>query len=360
MTLLCCSEKYFDRAAGKWMYDDAASGLVYEYDDVKKAWEPTLESLQAAQAKAYSVQGVDEEAPADTVLARENKRKKGDKDQSNNKRQKKQGEPKEKRNTAIYVKGLPLDATVQEVEQEFSKAGIILGTPEPKIKLYETNGQRNGDGLIVYLQEPSADLACQLFDGAPLRYGGEPAMSVERAKFEEKAQNQGNGEGATASGSGSSARKGGRIKSDPEKAAAQKQAEKLKKCVAVSFSCDIAVASSHNMAYTATLHRKLEGWESDDEVEAKARVREAYKEHKVVILKHMFTLQELADRPEALLEIKEDVREECEALGEVTNVVLYDVRGLSLFFSLHDALARVSDSFMPGAHSIRRRNPRAS
>lgn len=45
-----------------------------------------------------------------------------------------------------------------------------------------------------------------------------------------------------------------------------------------------------------------------------------------MILKHMFTLQELAERPEALLEIKEDVREECEALGDVTNVVLYDVR----------------------------------
>lgn len=201
------------------MYDDLDSGLVYEYDDVKKAWEPTLESLQAAQAKAYSVQGVDEEAPADTVLAREQKRKKKDQNQSN-KRQKKQAEPKEKRNTAIYIRGLPLDATISEVEQEFSKAGIILGTPEPKIKLYETNGMRNGDGLVVYLQEPSADLACQLFDGAPLRYGGEPAMSVERAKFEDKQQQQ---QGSSNGGSGS------KVKSDPEKAAAQKQAEKLKK-----------------------------------------------------------------------------------------------------------------------------------
>jgi len=44
----------------------------------------------------------------------------------------------------------------------------------------------------------------------------------------------------------------------------------------------------------------------------------------LVILKHMFTLQELEDDPAAMLEIKEDIREECAKLGEVTNVVLFD------------------------------------
>ena len=45
---------------------------------------------------------------------------------------------------------------------------------------------------------------------------------------------------------------------------------------------------------------------------------------KVVILKHMFTLQELEEDPAAILDIKEDIREECSKLGEVTNVTLYD------------------------------------
>lgn len=62
---------------------------------------------------------------------------------------------------------------------------------------------------------------------------------------------------------------------------------------------------------------------------------------KVVILKHMFTLQELEVSPDgppseieteisaqedaaAILDIKEDIRDECAKLGEVTNVVLYD------------------------------------
>lgn len=49
------------------------------------------------------------------------------------------------------------------------------------------------------------------------------------------------------------------------------------------------------------------------------------KNSRVVVLKHMFTLDELEKDASLLLDLKEDVREECETLGEVTNVVLYDV-----------------------------------
>ena len=40
----------------------------------------------------------------------------------------------------------------------------------------------------------------------------------------------------------------------------------------------------------------------------------------------MFSLQELKDDPALLLELKANVREEAENLGDVINVVLYDVR----------------------------------
>lgn len=43
-----------------------------------------------------------------------------------------------------------------------------------------------------------------------------------------------------------------------------------------------------------------------------------------MILKHMFTLKELEDDPGALLDIKDDIREECAKFGDVTNVTLYD------------------------------------
>jgi HIV Tat-specific factor 1 len=52
----------------------------------------------------------------------------------------------------------------------------------------------------------------------------------------------------------------------------------------------------------------------------------ANKNSRVVVLKHMFTLDDLEKDATLLLDLKEDVREECSSLGEVTNVVLYDVR----------------------------------
>jgi hypothetical protein len=58
----------------------------------------------------------------------------------------------------------------------------------------------------------------------------------------------------------------------------------------------------------------------------------ANKNSRIVVLKHMFTLKELEEDPSLLLDLKEDVREECETLGEVTNVVLYDVRQDFPFF----------------------------
>ncbi|KAI8895325.1 hypothetical protein BC833DRAFT_529578, partial [Globomyces pollinis-pini] len=49
------------------------------------------------------------------------------------------------------------------------------------------------------------------------------------------------------------------------------------------------------------------------------------KRSKSVVLKHMFTLDELKEQPELLLDIKEDLREECAQFGEVTNVILFDL-----------------------------------
>ena len=48
--------------------------------------------------------------------------------------------------------------------------------------------------------------------------------------------------------------------------------------------------------------------------------------NRVVVLKYMFKLGDLEKDPALLLELKEDVREEAESLGEVTSVILYDVR----------------------------------
>ena len=70
-----------------------------------------------------------------------------------------------------------------------------------------------------------------------------------------------------------------------------------------------------------TFSSKLADWDDDD---PQAMEQTSSRWDKVVILKHMFTLQELEEDPSAMLEIKEDIREECAKLGDVTNVVLFD------------------------------------
>ncbi|KAJ2713231.1 hypothetical protein H4S00_005514, partial [Coemansia sp. D1744] len=46
---------------------------------------------------------------------------------------------------------------------------------------------------------------------------------------------------------------------------------------------------------------------------------------RTVILKHMFTLKELEEDITMLLDLPEDVRAECEKLGKVTSVKVYDL-----------------------------------
>lgn len=89
--------------------------------------------------------------------------------------------------------------------------------------------------------------------------------------------------------------------------------------------------------------RKLEDWDSEDEFGPTLTVidklsNQANKNGRVVVLKHMFTLKELKDDPSLLLDLKEDVREECATLGDVTNVVLYDVRVSCLVYSVSQNL----------------------
>ena len=77
-------------------------------------------------------------------------------------------------------------------------------------------------------------------------------------------------------------------------------------------------------------HRKLGEWDDEDgfgpTITEEDKANAANKHGRVVVLKRMFTLQELEEDKSLLLDLKDEVREECASLGEVTNVVLYDVR----------------------------------
>ena len=61
----------------------------------------------------------------------------------------------EAHNTAIYVSGLPLDITMDELPEFFNKCGLIARDEKGKdrIKLYkDSNGQPKGDALCIYIK----------------------------------------------------------------------------------------------------------------------------------------------------------------------------------------------------------------
>lgn len=264
--------------------------------------------------------------PAAPVLARTNKKRKGTDDYTSDST----GQPgpstkrgkgavsvgngdappagRKSKNTAVFVR-LPFDATFEEVVERFSKCGLIEEDVEgePKVKMYaREDGTFSGEALVVYFKEDSVSLAINILDDAELRLG-EPSsrMSVQRAEFGHKNDNTG---GET------------KQRKVVDRKKTTKRLGRMQKYVL----CFSRYGGSQRHS------RKLEEWVDEDNFGPAITEEDAHisanKNSRVVVLKHMFTLKELEDEPSLLLDLKEDVREECETLGEVTNVVLYDVR----------------------------------
>ncbi|KAI0088025.1 hypothetical protein BDY19DRAFT_951560 [Irpex rosettiformis] len=297
---------HFDRTSGTWRFEDD-DGSEMEYDGAKGAWVPVLsEDLLKAQQAAYSVAGVDEETPAAPVLARNKKRKEPEDYTSSTlgqdpgpskkgkKNKDKEGERKSK-NTAVYVTGLPPDTDSDELVERFSRCGLIEEDDDgqPKVKLYaRDDGSFSGEALVVYFKEDSVLLALNILDDAELRIG-EPStrMSVQIANFGHKHE-AGSVEGSATA----------KVRKTIDKKKITRRIGKMQK--------------------------KLAEWDDEDgfgpTITEEDKTREANRASRVVVLKHMFTLKELDEDASLLLDLKEDVREECSNLGEVTNVVLYD------------------------------------
>ncbi|EJD52695.1 hypothetical protein AURDEDRAFT_111297 [Auricularia subglabra TFB-10046 SS5] len=287
---------HFSRGTGRWEYEDD-DGNTMEWDMVKSAWVPVVDDeLLKKQQAAYSVAGVDEEAPALEPRAKKRKKEEDPDLPVNIKRPKKGGasaapRPQVSKNTAVYVTGLPPDATKDEVVERFSKFGLIMEDDEgaPKVKMYaRDDGSFNGEALVVYFKEESVTLAVTMLDDAELRVGiDKTRMSVQKADFTHKQPQQ------------------AEVKSSAPRVVDKKKATKR----------------------IGKMQKKLEEWGSDDDF---GPSREAPKKagpastSRVVVLKHMFSLAELDEDASLLLDLKDDVREECSNLGDVTNVVLYD------------------------------------
>jgi HIV Tat-specific factor 1 len=74
-----------------------------------------------------------------------------------------------------------------------------------------------------------------------------------------------------------------------------------------------------------TWHSKLTEWSDDEDEVQKKTFAPTNKWAKIVIVKGAFTLEEIEEDKAARGDITEDMREEAEKFGVVTNVIVYDL-----------------------------------
>ncbi|OQD70289.1 hypothetical protein PENDEC_c025G06076 [Penicillium decumbens] len=269
----------FSKLDNKYILE-TEDGQEFEYDSAIKRWVHQVdEELLRQQQEAYRVAGVDEEEP---LHPRDRKKRKqqpsGDEEDAQ--------KPKKQRvNTAVFVTSIPLDVEFDEIRDTFSKCGVIaeeIDSGRPRIKMYnDDDGKFKGEALIVYFRPESVNLAIQMLDDSDFRLGvpgPHGPMRVQAADFSFKSQK------------------------DAPKQTNMRDKKKI-------------------IERTQKLNSKLADWDDDD---PSALPDTSSRMERIVILKHMFTLKELEEDVAAILDIKEDIREECSKIGEVTNVVLYD------------------------------------
>ncbi|KAL8295404.1 hypothetical protein RB597_008678 [Gaeumannomyces tritici] len=317
-------------------------GAEYEWDGGLKRWIPVLDdALIEEHQAAYGHVSDANDSPAGPPAGGARKRKHDDTTAggASNSNGGRRGGPKRhaasaappapRQNTAVYVTGLPPDATLDEIAELFSrKCGVIaeeIDGNRPRIKMYtDADGNFKGDALIVFFKPQSVDMAIMLLDDTDFRFtsSGPPAprmrvqpadSSYKKTNYDQRDEKQDGGDApaAAAAAAAATAGKDG-AGSRPQRNAGDKQ-KIIKK--------------------TQKLDAKLADWDDDNPYPHLAaalppvdegRAPTSRKADRTVILKHMFTLQELDDDPAALLDIKEDIRDECEKLGDVTNIVLFD------------------------------------
>ncbi|KAK0914851.1 hypothetical protein LTR02_001586 [Friedmanniomyces endolithicus] len=273
---------------------EAEDGTEWEWLARVSKWIPvTSEEDVEKQQRAYMVEGVDENAPAVDLRKRKAQDEEAEGIATSIKKQK--AEPKERVNTAVYITSLPDDVDVEELHQVFSRYGVIaesLDSDAPRIKLYTNEeGEFKGEALIVYFRPESVQLAINMLDESDFRLGQQlptGPMRVHAADASFKSQ------------------KDQPLKTDEAK----------KKGTTANRDRQKVIQKTQEM------NNRLADWDDDD---PQALPETSSRWDKVVVLSKMFTLAELSADPHAISDIIEDVREECEKLGQIANITLFDL-----------------------------------
>ncbi|KAL1644758.1 hypothetical protein SLS58_004223 [Diplodia intermedia] len=278
----------WSKADDKFILEEA-NGNEWEFDDRLKRWVPTVDKdLLEQQGKAYQVAGVDESEDVSEKLKAKAKKRKVNGEGDDN--------PKEMASSAVYVTSIPLDATYKDIDEVFSKYGIIReseDTEEKRIKMYtDEQGKFKGEALIVYYRHESVPMVINMLDDTAFNFkqGVNGNMRVQVADSSFKKQKVGEADDK---------------QSRPPR---KSQIDKLR-----------AEAKKKQM------DRKLTDWGDEDEYQNKASSDGAgTRWERTVVLKHMFTLHELEEDPEAEDDIQADIMEEAQKFGEVEKVFVFN------------------------------------
>ncbi|KAI4707845.1 hypothetical protein J4E89_007474 [Alternaria sp. Ai002NY15] len=225
-------------------------------------------------------------APADRTPPEPqvNKKRKAEKEPEANKK------AKVMENKAIWISNLPPDTTKTELEEEFSRYGMIDkgANGEPRINLYKDDeGKFNGTAMIVYFKKEAIVNAVKLADDYPLRLGETKHgnIRVEPASMEYKKEKDGD-----------------------------KVASKLTRAD--------RKASERNRQ---ELNRKLNEWSDNEEEVAQTFVAKKNKWAKNVIIKGMFDVDVMKNDPDNYSDVFEDTMKPAKQIGEVTKVTIWDL-----------------------------------
>ncbi|GMG40582.1 unnamed protein product [Ambrosiozyma monospora] len=344
----------FDKRSNKWIMEDVITEQTFEYNEILERWVPQSPNYSEyvipkndkkrrrseADFLDFENDNVDnthaDEGDEEDELQAEIKRRKKAKLEEIKSLKAEQAQ----RNTCIYVTNLSRTTTREELERTFSKYGIIavnLSTGEKKIKMYkDPNGRFKGDCLVEYLREESCELAISLLDGTLFNPWDGIRIKVVKATFnKQKKSEESNADKESKADPGVSKSKNTAPATDDKNETANltttsdkttetesKEPTKKKK---ISYKEKL-----ERKKRLDEINRKVSNWSDSDDDDQEAIEKKRLNGEKIVVLKHCFQLDEIKEDPAAILEITEDIRDGCEELGEVTNVVLYDLEPLGV------------------------------
>eukprot|EP01035_Chromulina_nebulosa_P018650 gene18650-24392_t len=205
-------------------------------------------------------------------------------------------------NKWIYITGLPSDITFEELQQHFSKVGLIALNPidqQPRIKIYyDESGQCKGDASICYNAVESVKLAVDILHEGYIRPNNMILVSI--ADF---------------------------TKSNPSESNEMNEVIDSK-----DSNEDVMPVNKKQKQYVNATQRKIVQsamkqalqWNEDDDIGVIGS-----KALKIIVLEGMFTPSEI-NSSLTVEELEEDIASECLKFGEIDKITLFSENPLGV------------------------------